>query len=134
MSDAIAERIRRVPLFATLDHADLADVAALAAEFEAPKGQVLVEYGQPGTGVFVIEEGTVRVDRPHGEHVDYGPGSFFGELAVLADVPRTARVSAISDLRCLAISRNDLMDLLDRKPGVAVAMLREVARRLAATT
>lgn len=134
MSDTIIDRIRRVPLFAALDDPDLVDVAALATEFKALKGQVLVEYGQAGTGVFVIEEGQVRVHRPHGKHIDHGPGSFFGELAVLADVPRTARVSAITDLRCLAISRNDLMDLLDHKPTVAVAMLREVARRLAEIT
>jgi CRP-like cAMP-binding protein len=76
----------------------------------------------------------VRVDRPDGERVDLGPGAFFGELAVLAEVPRTARVSALTDLRCLAISRNDLVELLDREPGVAVSMLCEVARRLAEVT
>ena len=134
MSDSLADRIRRVPIFSALDEAGLADVAALATEFEAPKGQVLVEYGQAGAGVFIIEDGEVRVDRPHGEQADLGPGAFFGELAVLAEVPRTARVSAVTDLRCLAISRNDLVELLDRRPAVAVSMLSEVARRLAEVT
>jgi len=126
--------IRRIPIFSALGDAELAHIAALATEFEAPKGQVLVEHGQPGTGVFIIEAGEVRVDRPDGERVDLGPGAFFGELAVLAEVPRTARVSALTDLRCLAISRNDLVELLDREPAVAVLMLREVARRLAEVT
>lgn len=126
--------IRRVPIFSALGDAEVVHIAALATEFEAPKGQVLVEHGQPGTGVFIVREGEVRVDRPNGEHVDLGPGAFFGELAVLAEVSRTARVSALTDLRCLAISRNDLLGLLDREPTVAVSMLREVARRLAEVT
>jgi CRP-like cAMP-binding protein len=134
MSSYLADQIRCVPIFSALDDAGLADVAALATEFEASKGHVLVEHGQPGTGVFIIEDGKVRVDRPHGEHVDLGPGAFFGELAVLADVPRTARVSAVTDIRCLAISRNDMVELLDRRPAIAVSMLREVAHRLAEAT
>jgi voltage-gated potassium channel len=133
MSDYLAD-IRRVPIFSALGDAELTQIAALASEFEAPKGQVLVEHGQPGTGVFIIEDGEVRVDRPNSKHVDLGPGAFFGELAVLAEVPRTARVSALTDLRCLAISRNDLVELLEREPAVAVSMLREVARRLAGAT
>jgi CRP-like cAMP-binding protein len=134
MSNHVADQIRPIPIFSALDDAGLADVAALATEFEAPKGHVLVEHGQAGTGVFIIEDGEVRVDRPHGEHVDLGPGAFFGELAVLAEVPRTARVSAITDLRCLAISRNDMVELLDRRPEVAVSMLRDMAHRLAEAT
>jgi voltage-gated potassium channel len=134
MSNYLADHIRRVPIFSALDDAGLADVAALATEFEAPKGHVLVEHGQPGTGVFIIEDGEVRVDRPHGEHIDLGPGAFFGELAVLAEVPRTARVSAATDVRCLAISRKDMVKLLDRRPAIAVSMLRDVAHRLAEIT
>ncbi len=134
MSSHLADQIRRVPIFSALDDAGLADVAAIATELEASKGHVLVEHGQPGTGVFIIEDGEVRVDRPHGEHVDLGPGAFFGELAVLAEVPRTARVSAATDIRCLAISRNDMVELLDRRPAIAVSMLRDVAHRLAEAT
>ena len=134
MSDATISRLRQVPLFSELGDDDLAAIADLTTEFEAPAGQVLVEHGQAGMGLFVIESGEVRVDRPHGEDIDLGPGDFFGELAVLADVTRTARVTTVTPLRALAISRNDLMDLLGRQASVAVAMLREVARRLAAVT
>jgi CRP-like cAMP-binding protein len=133
MSDDL-EDIRSVPIFAALADAELAHIASIATEFEAPMGQVLVEHGQPGTGVFIIKEGEVRVDLPDGGHIALGPGAFFGELAVLAEVPRTARVSAVTDLRCLAIARNDLLELLDREPSVAVSMLHEIARRLAETT
>jgi CRP-like cAMP-binding protein len=110
------------------------EIARLVTEFDAAPGHVLIERGQPATGVFLIESGAVRIDLPGGDHVERGAGSFFGELAVLADAARTARVSVIEDLRCLAIRRDDLMTLLDREPSIAVSMLREVARRLVEAT
>ena len=122
--------LQRVPIFACLDEQGLTQVAAVATEFEAPAGQVLVEIGQPGLGVFVIETGTVRIEPPGDEPIVRGAGDFFGELAVLTDSPRTARVSASSDVRGLVIRRTDIAALLNREPTIAVAMLREVARRL----
>lgn len=122
--------LRGVPIFACLDEQGLSQVAAVATEFEAPSGQVLVEIGQPGLGVFVIEAGTVRIEPPGDEPIDRGPGDFFGELAILTDSPRTARVSATSDVNGLVIRRADIEDLLNREPTIAVAMLREVAQRL----
>lgn len=133
METATIDRLRQVPLFATLGQAGLERVAALATEFEALPGHVLMERGQPGTGIFVIEEGAVRIDVPGGESVVLGPGSFVGELAVLADTPRTARVSVIEDLRALAIRRSDLSRLLNEEPSLAVNMLCTLARRFVDT-
>ena len=78
----------------------------------------------------MIETGTVRIEPPGDEPIERGPGDFFGELAVLTDSPRTARVLAASDVRGLVIRRTDIAALLNREPTIAVAMLREVARRL----
>ena len=122
-------KLRQVSLFSGLDDEALGRIASLATEFEAPKGQVLIERGQAGTGVFIIEEGAVRVDLPDGTHLVRGEGSFFGELAVLADAPRAARVVVSEPLRALAIRRTDLLDLLEHEPALAVGMLRELARR-----
>lgn len=124
------DQLRSVPLFAGLDEAGLAHVAALATEFEAPAGLVLIDYGQAGTGLFVIEEGEVRIEPPDGGHVMRGPGEFVGELAVLADTGRTARVSAATHIKALAIRRTDLDELMMDEPAIAVAMVRELARRL----
>ena len=122
--------LQRVPIFACLDENGLTQVAAVATEFDAPAGQVLAELGQPGLGVFVIEEGTVRVEPPGEEPVELGPGDFFGELAVLTTTARTARVSATSAVHGVAIRRADITSLLNREPTIATAMLREVAQRL----
>jgi CRP-like cAMP-binding protein len=122
--------LKRIPLFEGIDDAGLDVIARLATDFEAPAGRVLAEVGQPGTGLFVIEEGTVEVDLPDGGTVDLGPGDFFGEVALLTDAPRNARVRAKTAVRCLAIERHVFDLLLDAQPTIAVKMLPVVARRL----
>ncbi|HET6712404.1 MAG TPA: cyclic nucleotide-binding domain-containing protein [Actinomycetota bacterium] len=124
------ETLRGIPLFAELDDDGLDVIARLATEFEAQAGRVLAEIGQPGSGLFVIEDGTVEVDMPDGAVVELGPGEFFGEVALLTDSPRNARVRALTDVRCLAISRHVFMLLLDAQPRIAATMLPIVARRL----
>lgn len=123
--------LRRISLFAGLSDDELAVLADRVGEFTAPAGQVLIEIGQPGSGLFVIEEGNVEVEFPNGGSAQVGPGEFVGELALLTDDPHHARVRAATDVRCLAIGRADFASLLDEHPRVAVAMLPVLARRLA---
>jgi monovalent cation:H+ antiporter, CPA1 family len=78
----------------------------------------------------VLESGEVDVDLPGGRTVRLGPGEFFGELALLTDEPHTARVRAVTDVRCLAVSRRDFAELLEGDPRVAVSMLPVLAKRL----
>jgi CRP-like cAMP-binding protein len=124
------ERLRAIPLFAELHDHTLERIAELSTEFEAPAGWVLIEVGQPGSGMFVLEEGTVQVEPPDGRSWEYGPGEFVGELALLTDHPRNARVRAKTAVRCLAISRRDFSKLLDEEPEIAVAMLPKLAQRI----
>lgn len=130
MSKSIVERLRAVPLFAELDDGELERVAAVCAEFEVPAGHVLIERGQPGSGMFCITEGTVTVELPHGP-VQLGPGEFVGELALLAEITRIARVRAATPVKGFALGRVAFAELLDRDPHVAVRMLPVLARRLA---
>lgn len=125
------ERLRAIPLFAELDEQALGLVASLFSEAEAPAGQVIVEHGHVGSGMFLLQEGTVSVELPSGP-VELGPGEFFGELAIVADeIARTARVRAKTPIRCLVIGRPDFLKLLHAEPQIAVAMLPVLARRLA---
>jgi CRP-like cAMP-binding protein len=124
------DKLRGIPLFGGLSEQTLARIAELATEFEEPAGWVLVEVGQPGSGMFVLEEGTVTVQTPDGRGWDLGPGEFFGELALLTDHPRNARIRAKTPVRCLAISRMDLTMLLKEEPEIAVAMLPKLAERI----
>ena len=130
MPEAV-EKVRAIPLFAGLDDEVLGRVAALFSEVEAPAGLVIVEHGHAGSGMFLLEEGTVSVELPSGP-VELGPGEFFGELAILADdVTRTARVRSTAPIRALVIGRPDFRRLLEGEPRIAVAMLPVLAHRLA---
>jgi CRP-like cAMP-binding protein len=124
------EELRRIPLFADLHDHTLERIADLSTGFESPPGWVLIEVGQPGSGMFVLEEGTVQVETPDGRSWEYGPGEFFGELALLTDHPRNARVRAKTAVRCIAISRTDFSKLLEEEPEIAVAMLPKLAERI----
>ena len=111
------ERIRAVPLFADLGDAELDLLAEHASEFGAPAGQALIERGRPGSGLFVLEEGTATVEAPEGTR-QLGPGDVFGERALLdADGERTARVRALTEVRCLAIPRPDVEQLIADHPA-----------------
>jgi len=128
----VVQRLRGVPIFAALGDEALGRVAAVVTEFEAQAGHVLTQPGQEGSGMFVLEEGSVTVELPGGSTVPLGPGEFFGELSILAPgVARTARVQAASPIRCLAIARRDFAAILEAEPEIAVSMLPVLARRLA---
>ncbi len=123
--------LRRVPLFAGLSDGALGRIAETSTEFEAGTGHVLVQPRQAGTGLFVIEEGSVTVELP-GRKLELGPGEFFGELALLReDDTHIARVCAASPCRLLAIRRDDFDGLLEEEPHLAVSMLKVLAERLA---
>jgi CRP-like cAMP-binding protein len=126
------ERLRAIPLFADLDEAALERIASVATEFEAPAGHVLVQPHEVGSGMFVIEEGTVIVEAPR-KTLELGPGEFLGELSLLVpDSTRIARVRAGTPIRCVAIARKDFDRMLADEPRIAISMLRVLARRLAA--
>ena len=123
-------RLRALPLFAELDEAALERIAEVATEVEVRPGQVLARADDPGAGMFVVEDGTVVVEL-RSRSLALGAGEFFGELSLLGrNVTRTARVRAATDARLLAISRDDLYELLEQEPRVAVAMLPVVAQRV----
>ena len=132
MDATLMAKLRAIPIFADLDDEALIRVCAVVTEFEAPAGHVLTQPGQEGSGMFILEEGTVTVELPGGGAVTLGPGEFFGELAILATgVTRTARVQAATPVRCLAVARRDFAAILEAEPDIAVAMLPVLAQRIA---
>src|ERR671929_2190073 len=106
------ERLRSVPLFAQCGDETLGRILELATEVEVAMGHVLTERGQPGAGLFVIEDSEVTVSLDSGS-VTLGPGDFFGEMALLHEgAVRSARVAAATPVRFLAIARDDFLALL----------------------
>jgi CRP-like cAMP-binding protein len=125
----MSHELRGIPLLAEVSDAGLERLSR-CAEVHAKPGQVLALEDDPGSGMFVLCEGTVAVEL-RGGRLELGPGDFFGELALL--VPkgnRVARIRATSPVRCLSISREDFLALVESEPSFALHMLRELARRL----
>jgi CRP-like cAMP-binding protein len=116
---SLRDRLRALPQFADLGDDDLKTLSEATSELEAPAGQMLIERGRPGSGLFILETGQAVVEAPEGRR-ELGPGDVFGERALLGDdVQRTARVRAITDVRCLAIPRDAIEELIRRRPDVA---------------
>jgi CRP-like cAMP-binding protein len=82
---------------------DLRRLEEVGTEVQIAAGHVLIERGQPGTGLYVIVEGTVVIEAPEGRR-ELGPGAVVGERAIFSGT-RTARVQATSDLRVLVVDR-----------------------------
>ena len=125
-----ADQLRALPPLAGLSEAGLARVQACAAELDAEQGQVVAVSGDPGSGMYILVEGTVAVEL-RGGALELGPGDFFGELALLVDDgSRVARVRATSPVRCVSVPREDFLALVETEPSFALHLLRELARRL----
>jgi CRP-like cAMP-binding protein len=98
---------------------DLRLLESIGTESTFDEGKVLIEHGKPGTGLYVILDGTVTVEAPEGMR-ELGPGACVGERALFADDGlRTARVRTASAVRVLAIGRSDFERLVAEDPGLA---------------
>ena len=124
------EQLRRSDLFAGLDDDALERVAASASELDVPAGTVLINPDLPASGVFVVVDGMAVADTHDGREHELSPVACFGELTVIAHTPRTGRVSARTDIHCLAFERSAFERLLEREPTVTRALLRVLAQRL----
>ncbi len=134
-TDELTRRVvalRSATIFAGLDDPSLQRLADAMAEVELPPGHVLIEPGQPGAGMFVIEEGSVSVHPRGADPRALGPGDVVGELALLTrDGTRTARVQTTSAVRCLALDRTAFHEALEADPKLAIALLEIAVERLA---
>jgi CRP-like cAMP-binding protein len=122
--------IARVPLFATLSKNERGQVASIADEIDLPADKLLIREGEPGREFFVLLEGEVDVTRKGKKLATRRSGDFFGEIALVSSLPRTATVKTLGPVRALVIRDVDFRTLLKRTPGIAVKVLEAVAERL----
>jgi CRP-like cAMP-binding protein len=125
------DELRELPLFSRVTDAGLERISASIGELACEPGQVLALPGDPGSGMFVILEGKVQVEARSARY-ELGRGDFFGELSLLSPgTERVARVRAATEVRCIGLPREQALELIESEPSLALAMLRELARRLA---
>jgi cAMP-dependent protein kinase regulator len=101
---AVAE-LRRIPVFSSLGSDDLAEVLEHGRWVNVPPGEVIIRRGEPADAFYAVGSGRVEVEPDGAPPKTLGPGSFFGELALLSDVPRTATVVARTPVRVFRLGR-----------------------------
>ena len=124
------ERFRAVPLFSACSTAQLAEVDRVADEVHVEAGRTIMRQGDLGQELAVVISGTVEVERNGEVIATLGPGSYFGEIALLESRTRTANVRAVTDVVLEVIDRRGVNTLLDDMPELARSMLSGVVRRL----
>jgi CRP-like cAMP-binding protein len=128
--DAKLELISRVPLFAACTKGDLRRIAALADEVDVNAGKVLTRQGEPGRECFVIADGRAKAAMRGRRSASMGPGDFFGEMALLDQGPRSATVTAETDMRLLVLTSRGFWSLIRDVPVVAPRIMQGLAQRL----
>lgn len=127
---SLDETLPNIELFSELSKKELKNIASLMTPIRVKTGRVLTEEGRPGREFMIIVEGTATVKRKGKVLARLGPGDFFGELAVVAGVPRTATVTADSDMVIETLNRREFSSLLDESPRIAKKILVGAVKRL----
>ncbi len=130
-----AERLHSIPLLGELPH-DALDTLVRRVEFvEFAPGDRVISEGDIPDKVYIVVRGDLVATRgtPPRPLARIGEGSFFGEMALLDDTPRSATVTAVTDAELLALPRALVLDLGARHPSVMAALMQSLRARLIAT-
>ena len=125
--------LRNVPLFAGCSDRELSRIAQSMKEVHFRAGRVICNEGALGAGLHMVIEGETRVQVNGRTKRRLGPGSFFGEIALLDGGPRSATVIAETDVMTLSLPMWSFRSLLKAHPTLALKMLEEVGQRLRST-
>ncbi len=130
--------LRNIPMFSNIEPSKLKLLAFTSERLTFQKGQLVCEQGDVGESMYVIVGGDVDViiNLPTGPLTvaSMRKNDFFGELALLCDVPRTATIQATSELTTLRISKDLFYRLATEFPQMAIEVMRVIAQRLVKTT
>lgn len=130
MAKAPVELIEKVPLFSDLDGRELKEIADSMKERTFNAGDTVTEEGKGGAGFFVIEDGSAKVSVGGQDVRTIGAGDYFGEIGLIADIDRTATITAETDLRCYGMTFWDFRPLVETNASIAWKLLQAMAQRL----
>lgn len=131
-ADPKLDRLRSVPLFSGLGSREIEHLGQLTDEVDVAAGHVLMRQGDRGNEMFLVVSGKVSVERDGRALGERGAGSVLGEIALLAETPRTATVTALEPSRLFVVGHREFHSLMDQMPSVRTAVLEVLASRIAA--
>ena len=126
--------LKSIDLFSQIPGEDLAQVALIATEEAREANEDIFIEGDLGDALYLVLEGKVRVHRQDRTIAELGERECFGEIAILDASPRSATVTALSDVSLLKIAREDFEELLQEKHAIAQGVIRVLTRRLREAT
>ncbi len=132
---AAREFLRSIPLFNSAADNDLDLLVSHLIERRYPKDAVVVEEGLPGDYMYLIQDGRVKVTKASEDGREkimnfFDSGDFFGEMALLDRLPRSASVTTLEPSLLLALSRRDFLEMLRESPDLALSVIQELTHRL----
>ena len=132
-----ADTLAGVWLFAGMSKEQLQSMTAFTFARTFKPGEVIIEEGRTGNGLYAITTGRVEVVKGFGTEnarrlATLGPGDFFGEMALLDDSPRSATVRTLQETACVGVDRWLFLAQIRKNPDMAIIMLQALARRLRA--
>src|SRR5712692_7560781 len=127
--------LRAVQIFTDLNDPDLLRIEGMGEHKKYSEGSVILREGDPGTAMFFLMTGKVKVvgtDDEGGEVIlaIFGAGDFFGEMAILDGHTRSATVVTLMDSELFILNQKDTLQLLREYPAIALSLLKEFAVRL----
>ncbi|MFP4418409.1 MAG: Crp/Fnr family transcriptional regulator [Chitinivibrionales bacterium] len=130
---AMVELLKALPVFDGVSNKELIQIERGLHQRRYKKGETVFEEGMPGAGMYIIKEGEITIRKKAGEENDIELASipqrsFFGEIALLDDIPRSASAVAACDSILLALPQPYLEELRDRNPKLAIKIITNIAR------
>lgn len=127
--------LRIVPIFTELDDKVLNKIVDIGLERKYTKNSIVFLEEEIGAILFIIISGKVKIVRTDDEGKEVilsilGTGDFFGEMALLDGLPRSATVVALDKTELFIIHRRDFLDLMENSPQIATSLMNELTRRL----
>lgn len=133
------EFLKTVPIFSELDDDTLTKLSQTGSVQLFSKDSIILSEKDSGTALFIIISGKVKITRISNDEEDkevilsiLNPSDFFGEMALLDGLTRSATVTAMEESKVFIIQRNDFLELIKNHPEVSVALLQELTQRLRA--
>ena len=130
VAGAPVDTLKKVPLFAGLDNKELQQIAASMRERKFKAGDTVTQEGAGGVGFFVVEQGQADVSVGGESKGSVGPGDYFGEIALINESPRTATLTARTDMVCYGMTPWDFRPLVETNSTIAWKLLTAMAEKL----